>query len=71
MRCWVRKDKRYKQKHFIKNKPKKLTEEEKKEIVIEFVTRKGSGCKIENKYEVNIKIVYNWQCNYIGSSHKK
>ena len=42
MRCWVRKDKRYKQKHFIINKPKKFTEEEKREIVVEFAARKGS-----------------------------
>lgn len=53
MRCWVRKDKRYKQKHFIINKPKKFTEEEKKEIVVEFAARKGSGDKIANKCGTN------------------
>ena len=71
MKYWVRKDKRYKQKHFIINKPKKFTEEEKKEIVIEFAARKGSGDKIANKYGTNRETIYNWQRNYIGSTHKE
>ena len=71
MRYWVRKDKRYKQKHFIINKPKKFTEEEKKEIVVEFAARKGSGEKIANKYGTSKETIYNWQRNYIGSSHKE
>ena len=71
MRCWVRKDKRYKQKHFIINKPKKFTEEEKKEIVVEFAARKRSRDKIANKYGTNRESIYNWQRNYIGSTHKE
>jgi len=71
MKDWVRKDKRYKQKHFITNRPKKITEEEKKEIVIEFASRKESGEEIARKYGVNRETIYNWQRNYIGSSHKE
>lgn len=61
----------YAYKHFIINKPKKFTEEEKKEIVIEFADRKGSGDKIANKYGTNRETIYNWQRNYIGSTHKE
>ena len=62
--------------HFqpIKNYTKLLTittEEEKKEIVIEFAARKGSGDKIANKYGTNRETIYNWQRNYIGSTHKE
>ena len=71
IRSWVRKDKRYKQKHFIINKPKKFTEEEKQKIVVEFAARKGSWDKIANKYGTNRETIYNLQRNYIGSTHKE
>ena len=61
MKYWVRKDKRYKQKLFNINKPKKFTEEEKKEIVVEFAARKGSRDKLANKYGTNREMIYNWQ----------
>ena len=48
-----------------------FTEDEKKEIVVEFASRKESGDEVANKYDVSRETIYKWQRNFIGSSHKE
>lgn len=70
MKYWIRKDKRYKQKHFIYNKPQEFSEDDKKEIVIEFASRDDSGESIAKKYSVSRETIYSWQRKYLDDANK-
>ena len=67
---WVRLDKRYKQKHFVKDDIKCYTTDEKKQIIIEATTRDNSLDKVANKYDVSKVSIYNWQNELVGEIMK-
>lgn len=67
---WVRLDKRYKQKHFVKDDKKCYTTDEKKQIIIEATTRDNSLDKVANKYDVFKVSIYNWQNELVGEIMK-
>ena len=63
---WVRNDKKYKQKHFVKKKAMYYSEEEKKNIVIELASRSKPAAEVAKDYDVTRETLYLWQNEYAG-----
>ncbi|MCR5786738.1 MAG: IS3 family transposase [Acholeplasmatales bacterium] len=66
LKRWVKEDKRYKQKHFVKKTPVKYNTDKKKQIVIEAASRTGSMDEIAAKYDVTRESIYLWEKEIAG-----
>ena len=62
----VRQDKRWKSKHKTHKKATFLSHEEKKQAVIDLVTRDSSAQLIADKYDVNTVSLYQWKKELTG-----
>jgi len=66
LKRWVKEDKRYKQKHFVKKAPVKYNTDKKKKIIIEAASRIGSMDEIASKYDITRETIYLWQKELAG-----
>ena len=71
IKCWVRDDPRYKQKHFVKKKAIYYNEEKKKNIVIELASRSKPTAEVAKDYYVTRETLYLWQNVYAGGALMK
>jgi transposase-like protein len=58
---WVKKDKRYKQKHFVNKKLVRYTEEEKNKILVEVASRNGSIADIAKEHDITATTIFLWR----------
>ncbi len=66
LKRWVKEDKRYIQKHFVKKTPIKYNIDKKKKIVIEAASRTSSMNEIAAKYDVTRETIYLWEKELAG-----